>query len=206
MVHEVLEGTYHLLNELQSTCGSLAASKPSPEYTKAVSRNRRWVTKAKEAALQPPDTPWTFVGKTMPSFTIAEPHDQPSSCPFRPGHTLSSLPGQSVSLTSTTFHYPVRDSSRSGTMYTLPRSSKTQLSCEIDAYPGAQEMSHLHQLNEYCQKAAAQACEATICAMPNLLRDSPGAEQLAPLTWVPQRCSHRCDCINPGSVGCLSQG
>ena len=99
----------------------------------------------------------------MPSFTIAEPHDQPSSCLFRPGHTLSSLPGQSVSLTSTTFYYPVRDSSRSGTMYTLPRSSKTQLSCEIDAYPGAQQMSHLHQLNEYCQQPRRSQFQQLFC-------------------------------------------
>jgi hypothetical protein len=68
MVHEVLEETYRLLNVLQTTSQTLAEARPSPEYARAVSRNRRWTTKHKEALLQPPDTPWAFVDKTMPQW------------------------------------------------------------------------------------------------------------------------------------------
>ena len=44
--------TYRLLNRLQATTQQLAEARPSPEYAKAVSRNRRWVQKYKEFSQQ----------------------------------------------------------------------------------------------------------------------------------------------------------
>ena len=135
----------------------------------------------------------------MPSFTIKDPHDKPASCPFTPGRTLLPRPGRSYSLASATSQVSQEEEGISGGItYTLPRSSRSQLPDNIDVFPGAKRLANLFRLNEYCQIAAAQACEATICAAPNLLSDLPGADQLPPLTWVPQTFTHKCECINLG--------
>ena len=42
---EVIEEAYRLLLRLQATAQHLAEARPSPEYAKAVSRNRHWVQK-----------------------------------------------------------------------------------------------------------------------------------------------------------------
>ena len=55
-------------------------------------------------------------------------------------------------------------------------------------------MSHLYQLNEMFQHAAAQTREAVICAMPQISQDTEFP--LMQLSWEPQSFSHRCNCVN----------
>ena len=130
----------------------------------------------------------------MPTFTIPVPHDVTPSAPFTPGATLSPKEGISFHLGTAPYNHVVHE--RTVYTYSLPRSSRTQLPKEIDEFPGAQVMSHLYLLNEIFQHSAAQACEAVICAMPQILQDTPFP--LMQLSWEPQSFSHRCNCVNVG--------
>ena len=143
---EVFEETYRLLNRLQATTQQLAEARPSPEYARAVWRNRRWVQKYQEFLNKPPGAAWAFPGPTMPTFTIPIPHDVTPSAPFTPGATLSPREGISYHLGTAPYSHVVHE--RTVYTYSLPRSSRTQLPREIDEFPGAQVMSHLYQLNE----------------------------------------------------------
>ena len=138
----VLEETYTLLNSLQATSQKLAADKPSAEYGRAVSRHRNFATQYEEFLRKSHDAPWAFIGKYMPTFTIAEPHDVTHSAPFVIGRTLTPRSGTSCFLSTTPFHYRVQD--HTVYMYTLPRSPRTQLPEEMDIFPGALELSRLY--------------------------------------------------------------
>ena len=56
-VADVLEDTYRLLNCLQATSQKMAEARPSPEYTRAVYRWRRWFTQYQEFLRKPLGTP-----------------------------------------------------------------------------------------------------------------------------------------------------
>ena len=142
-----------MLNRLQATTQQLAEARPSPEYARAVWRNRRWVQRYQEFLNKPPGMAWAFAGPTMPTFTIPIPHDFTPSAPFTPGQTLSPREGLSFHLSTAPFSHVVHG--RTVYTETFPRSSRTQLPLALDNFPGAQEMSHFYQLNEMFQHAVA---------------------------------------------------
>ena len=51
---DIFEETYRLLNRLQATTQQLAEARPSPEYARAVWRNRRWVQRYQQILNQQP--------------------------------------------------------------------------------------------------------------------------------------------------------
>ena len=167
-VADALDETYTLLNSLQATSQKMAEARPSPEYTRAVYRWRRWFTQYQEFLRKPHGTPWAFAGLSFPTFTIPTPHDETPSAPFTPGKTLSPRVGTSIYLSTAPYCHRVQD--RLVFMYSLPRSHKTQLPDTIDEFPGAQELSNIYQLNEMAQHAAAMICEAIISGIPAFWR------------------------------------
>jgi hypothetical protein len=56
-VADALDETYALLNSLQATSQKMAEARPSPEYTRAVYRWRRWFTQYQEFLRKPLGTP-----------------------------------------------------------------------------------------------------------------------------------------------------
>ena len=82
---EVIEDRYRLLLSLQSTTQHLAEAAPTPEYTKAVSRNRHWVLKYEEFLDRQPGHVWAFAGPAMPRFTVSTSHDITPSAPVTLG-------------------------------------------------------------------------------------------------------------------------
>ena len=52
----IFEKTYRMLNRLQATTQQLAEARPSPEYARAVWRNRRWVQRYQEFLNKLPGT------------------------------------------------------------------------------------------------------------------------------------------------------
>ena len=59
---DIFEEFYRLLNRLQATTQQLAEARPSPEYARAVWRNRRWDQRYHEFLTKPPGVPWAFAG------------------------------------------------------------------------------------------------------------------------------------------------